>query len=115
MKLVAISLNPIRINKYKKNLIISIIKNQIFVNKHLHVQTQEINLLIKVLHQCHLRNYEHCIMLFINRLLYDMIILCTSLPLLFIPYDKWLRSRNSKHSTAILELLSRQFFFGWLF
>ena len=46
MKLVAISLNPIRINKYKKNLIVSIIKNQIFVNKHLHVQTQEINLLI---------------------------------------------------------------------
>ena len=53
MKLVAITLNAIRINKYKKNLIVSMIKNQIFVNKHLHVQTQEINLLMKVLHQCH--------------------------------------------------------------
>ena len=89
MKLVAISLNAIRINKYKKNLIVSMIKNQIFVNKHLQVQTQEINLLMKVLHQCHWRNYESCVILFINRLLYDMLILCISLPLLFIPYDKW--------------------------
>ena len=63
MKLVTRSHYAITINKYK-NQIALMIKHQIFVNKHLPVQTQRkvniskrnwicSNLLIKILKQCH--------------------------------------------------------------
>ena len=90
------------------------IKDQIFVNKHLPVQIPNAT----------------DVMLVLLLSLFDMILICTLL-FLFIPHSKWynvLRCRNS-NSPHLIELFSNQFlenfpkitnqlfskkFFGWL-
>ena len=41
--------------------------------------------------------------------LFDMILVCTSVVLLFIPFAKWYKKQNSKHSTVPYPIISWEF------
>ena len=89
-----------------------LIKHQTFVNNYLPVQTQRkvniskrysicSNLLIKLLQQCHWRNYSVVIITFRQNISLHLVVL------LFIPLAKWYKKQRFKaqHSTLSNYLL----------